>query len=141
MANPNPFATRPIRVTMRCTSCGHVQQVNGVQQKDGTQYLGSGAVWCDECNDGKPELIDPQSDSARLARHRDLHSPVHPDVAAAAESARAAALDMFKLAATQRDQAIAHLHALLNQRRTATQMQEAERAAREWLESIGSEPT
>jgi hypothetical protein len=35
--------------------------------------------------------------------------------------------------------AISHLHALLNSRRTATQAWEAERAAREWLESIGSE--
>jgi len=31
---------------------------------------------------------DPQSDSARLARHRALHSPVHPDVAAAAKAAQ-----------------------------------------------------
>lgn len=37
--------------------------------------------------------------------------------------------------------AIAHLHALLNQRLTATQMQAAEAAAREWLAGIGSEPS
>ncbi len=43
------------------------------------------------------------------------------------------------IARNDRDQAITHLHAILNQRRTATQMLEAESAAREWLRSIGSE--
>lgn len=43
------------------------------------------------------------------------------------------------LAITQRDEAVRHLHAILNSQRTATQALEAERAAREWLESIGSE--
>lgn len=40
----------------------------------------------------------------------------------------------------QRQQAIDHLHALLNTQRTATQALEAEWAARNWLDSIGSEP-
>ena len=80
--------------------------------------------------------IDPQSDAARLARHRDLHRTVHPDVAAAARAQQEA----LCLLTHQRNEAVAHLHALLNQRRTATQMLEAERAAREWLVSIGSEP-
>lgn len=43
------------------------------------------------------------------------------------------------IAREQRDQAVAHLHTLLNQRLTATQMQAAEAAAREWLAGIGSE--
>lgn len=42
--------------------------------------------------------------------------------------------------ALQGQQAIDHLHALLNTQRTATQALEAERAARDWLDSIGSEP-
>lgn len=37
--------------------------------------------------------------------------------------------------------AIRHLHAILNQQRTATQSWQAEQEARQWLESIGSEPT
>ena len=45
------------------------------------------------------------------------------------------------LAALNTAMAEHHLHALLNQRRTATQMLDAERAAREWLENIGSEPS
>lgn len=43
------------------------------------------------------------------------------------------------LAQMQRDQAIAHLHALLNSRRTATQAWDAEHEARQWLAGIGSE--
>ena len=129
--------TKNISIPMRCTSCGHVQQVNGVEQEDGTRFLGSGANWCDRCQGGKPEPIDPQSDSARLARHIALHRTVHPDIAAAARTQQEAHL----LAVHQRNEAVAHLHALLNQRRTATQMLEAERAARDWLASIGSEPT
>lgn len=39
----------------------------------------------------------------------------------------------------QRDQAIAHLHAILNKRRTATSMMEAEDAAREFLRSLGND--
>ena len=44
-----------------------------------------------------------------------------------------------KMLAESYNAAIAHLHALLNQRLTATQMQAAEAAAREWLAGIGSE--
>lgn len=128
---------KDITIPMRCTSCGHVQQVNGVEQEDGTRFLGSGANWCDRCQRGKPEPIDPESDTARLAHHRALHRTVHPDIAAAARAQQEA----LCLLAHQRNEAAAHLHALLNQRRTATQMLDAERAARDWLVSIGSEPT
>lgn len=37
-------------------------------------------------------------------------------------------------------QAIHHLQRILNKSRTATESWNAEQAAREWLESIGSEP-
>ena len=37
--------------------------------------------------------------------------------------------------------ALRHLHAILNTSCTAQQMWEAEEAARQWLASIGSEPT
>ena len=37
--------------------------------------------------------------------------------------------------------AIRHLQAILNSQRTATQSWEAEQEARQWLRSIGSEPT
>lgn len=40
----------------------------------------------------------------------------------------------------QRNEAAKHLQALLNTQRTAIQALESEHAAREWLESIGSEP-
>ena len=79
---------------------------------------------------------DTDSDSARIARHRALHNiglPQHPEIAARNE--------YFSLMVTQRDEAVAHLHAVLNSQRTATQAMEADRAAREWLASIGSEPT
>lgn len=37
--------------------------------------------------------------------------------------------------------AISHLHAILNQPRTHNEQQAADTAARDWLTSIGSEPT
>lgn len=37
------------------------------------------------------------------------------------------------------DDAIRHLHAVLNKARTSDEQQRADSAAREWLESIGSE--
>ena len=43
------------------------------------------------------------------------------------------------VALRQRDEAIRHLHALLNSQNTATRAREAEKAARDWLGSIGSE--
>lgn len=52
---------------------------------------------------------------------------------------RRTGLATLALSAHQRDEAVRHLHAILNSQRTATQALEAERAAREWLESIGSE--
>ena len=79
-------------------------------------------------------MTDHDTDTARVDAHRRLHNiglPTHPDL-----MARVVAETVAKV---QRDQAIAHLHKLLNSRRTATQAQEDERAAREWLESIGSE--
>lgn len=82
---------------------------------------------------------DPDSNEARLARHRALHSVVHPDVAAASRESDRKWMQSVTMAAIQRDTAIRHLHALLNSRRTATQSWEAEQEARLWLESIGSE--
>lgn len=43
------------------------------------------------------------------------------------------------IARNQRDQAAAHLHTLLNQRLTTAQMQDAERAAREFLDDLGND--
>ena len=42
---------------------------------------------------------------------------------------------------TQLQVAIGHLHAILNESRTAAESWSAEKAGREWLRSIGSEPT
>lgn len=80
---------------------------------------------------------DPDTNEARLARHRALHNiglPPHPEVQAREASRLALANSQYQLQI-----AIGHLHALLNSRRTATQAWEAEREARQWLESIGSE--
>ena len=52
-----------------------------------------------------------------------------------------ATLTAMAIAADQRDNAIRHLQALLNTQRTATQALQAEQEARQWLRSIGSEPT
>jgi hypothetical protein len=57
-------------------------------------------------------------------------------VAKAMRSGNYMALMLF-----QRKEAISHLQAILNIRRTATQALESDRAAREWLCSIGSDPT
>ena len=169
------MTTRKITIQMRCTSCGHVQQVNGVEQADGTRFLGSAANWCDMCHTGKPETIDPPTSStpdqraaqaAMISRVLPLASRIAPDDAARwvrdaisqlecenrlmrqalyslTNPPFTGRLDSWQQAAgiarNQRDEAIVHLHALLNQRRTATQMLEAEREAREWLASIGSE--
>jgi len=79
--------------------------------------------------------IDPDSDQARLDAHRRLHAIVHPDIAAASRRNS----EYMALMAHQRNEAIVHLQAILNDRRTATQALESDRAAREWLRSIGSE--
>lgn len=50
------------------------------------------------------------------------------------------ASDHIDLIAQQRDDAIRHLHAILNQQRTATQSWQSEQEARQWLESIASDP-
>lgn len=67
-------------------------------------------------------------------------APAQPDRLAKCTAAFEREQARADRAELQAEQAITHLHALLNQRRTATQMLEAERAAREWLVSIGSEP-
>lgn len=77
---------------------------------------------------------DRDSDSARLARHRELHNiglPPHPEVVARTE--------YTQLMEIQRNEAVAHLQAILNSHRTATQALETEQSAREWLRSIGSD--
>lgn len=71
--------------------------------------------------------MDPRNDADRLARHRALHNiglPPHPQVLTMANCQ------------TQLQTAVRHLHALLNSQRTAVQSWEAEKAARDWLESI-----
>jgi hypothetical protein len=45
-----------VSVPYKCTDCGHIQQVTEVHTSDGV-YVGSGANWCDKCNDGKPERL------------------------------------------------------------------------------------
>ena len=79
-------------------------------------------------------MIDPDSNEARLARHRDAFRTVHPDVAAG----RRAALANFQ---EQLQVAIGHLQAVLNKCRSADEQQRADTAARDWLVSIGSEPS
>jgi hypothetical protein len=52
-------AQEPVgKLPFKCTDCGHVQDVSVVYGDDGSRYFGSGANWCDKCNDGKPELIE-----------------------------------------------------------------------------------
>jgi formylmethanofuran dehydrogenase subunit E len=48
-----------IKAMYRCTDCGHEQSVTEVHTEDGRIYAGSGANWCDECGDGKPERVEP----------------------------------------------------------------------------------
>lgn len=89
--------------------------------------VGGTAYLADSSDQGQP---DPDTDTARLAHHRALHNiglPPHPEVMDSA------------IAKHQRDEAIRHLHAILNHKRTATQSWQAEQEARQWLESIGSE--
>ena len=76
---------------------------------------------------------DNDSDTARLARHRDAHRIVHPNIVA--ENQRAIAEYHRQL-----DVAIGHLQAVLNKSRTHAEQQAADTAARDWLISIGSEP-
>lgn len=87
-------------------------------------------------NIGPEDTVDPDSNEARLAAHRRLHNlgiPPHPEVVARNQ--------WSSLMFLQRNEAIGHLQSILNDRRTATQALESDRAAREWLRSIGSEPT
>lgn len=87
-------------------------------------------------------MTDHDTDTARVDAHRSLHNiglPPHPDVESQRRYWDAALPPQLALVVAQRDEAVAHLHALLNSRRTATQAMESDRAAREWLESIGSE--
>lgn len=114
--------TLPKRLPFRCAACGHIQQVSVVYRPDGGRLFGSGANWCDACGDGKPELMDQNTSTEIVARHSAL---------------RNIGLENCQ---TQLQVAIGHLHTLLNSQRTAVQSWEAEKAARDWLESIGSEP-
>jgi len=76
-------------------------------------------------------MIDHDSDEARLQRHRDACRTVHPDVVAANQRAIGAYHQQLQTA-------IGHLQAVLNEASTCHQIMAAERAAREWLLSIGS---
>lgn len=84
--------------------------------------------------------IDPQSNEAILARHRDYFRTVHPDVKAAAMRESEAKRTALGNAQTALQTAIRHLQAVLNEPRTHEAQQRADTAAREWLASIGSEP-
>lgn len=84
--------------------------------------------------------VDNDTDSARLERHRALHRTVHPQIAVKARRAGLTSLALAD-AQTQLKTAIGHLHNILNRRCTAMEMYAAETAARDWLDSIGSEAT
>lgn len=79
--------------------------------------------------------IDPQSDQARLTRHRAASRVVHPDISAAVRRNA----ERQALMIQQRDEAVQHLQKILNRSRTATESWQAEQEARQWLESVGSE--
>ena len=85
--------------------------------------------------------IDPQSNEAILARHRDYFRTVHPDVRAAAMREAEAKRTAMDNAQAALQTAIGHLQAVLNEPRSHEAQQRADTAAREWLLSIGSEPT
>lgn len=112
--------------------------------------------------------IDPDSDTARLARHRDANRTVHPDIVAENQRAFAAyhervgeleerlnytemgLAEWRNMAQTNARHAeaaratarvaIGHLQAMLNKARNFKDQQDADTAARDWLISIGSEP-
>jgi len=139
---PGGTENRPAKLPFKCSDCGHTQLVSVAYGENGERYFGSGANWCDSCGDGKPELVDQDTDAARLERHRALHNivlPPHPELT---EKARRAGLTHLALANCQQQLqvAIRHLQAILNESRTATQSWQAEQEARQWLLSIGSEP-
>jgi hypothetical protein len=46
-------------IKMKCAECGHIQRVTCIETAHG-RYLGSGANWCDECNDGPMHECDDQ---------------------------------------------------------------------------------
>jgi hypothetical protein len=133
--DPRNEPPRPSSVQFKCTSCGHMQMVNVVYGPAGSRYFGSGANWCDACENGKPEIVDPDSDTARLQRHRDLFRTVPANVSEARRNEAEAIWLLF----TQRREAIKHLEAILNTQRTAVQAMESEQNARDWLNSISSE--
>lgn len=80
---------------------------------------------------GSYVVCDPTSDAYKLEAHRALHRTVHPDVAAARRAALANAQEQLQLA-------IGHLNKVLNGCRNANEQMEADRAARDWLNSIGA---
>ena len=56
---PRPRPDGTYRVEYRCEECGHVQYVTEMVN-DGSTYVGSGAMWCDECGDGLPLRVEPE---------------------------------------------------------------------------------
>lgn len=119
--------------TLRCKYChqGKLYQddeeIGACKRCDGT-----GVVL--EITDQPPaKTPDPDSDTARLARHRDLFRTVHPDVATANRTALGNAQEQLQVA-------IGHLQAMLNTARNFQDQQSADTAARNWLISIGSDP-
>ena len=82
---------------------------------------------------------DPDSDEAIIARHRDYFRTVHPDVKAAAMRAAETKQDALANAQQALQTALGQLQALMKQTAPAGQS-DVERAARDWLASIGSDP-
>lgn len=76
---------------------------------------------------------DLNSDEARLERHRQLFNIGLPPLPSTLTTGRQAGMTTLR-------EALRHLHTILNKRLNATQMLEAEKEARDWLASIGSEP-
>lgn len=85
-------------------------------------------------------MPDDDSNEERLARHRALHR-VGPVDVVAAQSLIAGRRTALTNCQEQLQTAIGHLQAVLNKARTHDEQQKADTAARDWLTSIGSEPT
>jgi len=93
-----------------------------------------------------PGADDPQSDKAILARHRDYFRTVHPDIKAAAMREAEAKRNALSNCQEQLALAIGHLQALMRDSKARREavlpagQSAVERAARDWLTSIGSDP-
>lgn len=107
-------------VKYRCTTCGHIQKVIHLtdDEQRGAVYAGSAAQWCNACQSGKPEPLDPQSDAARLEAHRKRHS-MYPNGRPESNVERQlrAALDRIKRAELEVSQALAYVDRIVDRQR------------------------